>query len=74
VDVDLVSVPKCLDEVESFSCDPAFGESPRLTLRGKKGKCEGVVEIYFEPFEGDEPQTVLDVNRGAWGKKRAADE
>jgi hypothetical protein len=74
VDVDLLALPKCLDEVESLSYDPAFGESPRLTLTGKKGKYEVTVEVYFEPFEDDEPQTVFDVNRGAWGVKRAAEE
>jgi hypothetical protein len=74
VDVDLLGVPKCFDEVESFSYDPDYGERPRLTLTGKKGKHEVVVEIYFEPFEDDEPQTVFDVNRGVWGAKRATDD
>jgi hypothetical protein len=71
VDADLLALPKCLDEVESFSYDPDFGDSTCLTLVGKKGKHEVVVEIYFEPFEGAEPQTVFDVNSGAWGDKRA---
>src|SRR6202022_1540941 len=55
MDVDLIALPRCLDEVESFAYDPDYGEEPHLTLMGKKGKREVVVEIYFEPFEEDEP-------------------
>jgi len=60
MDVDLLALPKCLDEVESFSYDPDYGGEAHLTLIGKKGKREVVVEVYFEPFEDDEPSTVLD--------------
>ena len=28
VDVDLLALPKCLDEVESFDYDPDYGEGP----------------------------------------------
>lgn len=71
VDVDLLALPQCLDEVESFSYDPDYGNEPRLTLVGKKGKREVVVEVFVEPFEDDEPQTIFDVNFGAWREKRA---
>src|ERR1700732_2454229 len=64
VDVDLLALPKCLDEVESFDYDPDYGDEPHLTLVGKKGKREVVIEIYFEPFEDDEPETIFDVNLG----------
>jgi hypothetical protein len=37
---------------------------------GKKGKREVVIEIYFEPFEDDEADTVFDVNVGSWLEKR----
>src|ERR1700739_4074318 len=37
VDVDLLALPKCLEEVESFDYDPDYGEDPHLTLAGKKG-------------------------------------
>jgi hypothetical protein len=74
IDVDLLALPKCLDDVETFSYDPDYGERPRLTLVGEKGKQEVVVEIYFEPFEGDEPQTVFDVNFGGWREKGAEEE
>src|SRR5262249_59891361 len=47
VDVDLVALPSCLDAVESFCYDPDYGENPHLTLAGKKGKREVVIEIYF---------------------------
>jgi len=70
VDVDLLALPKCLEEVESFSYDPDYGQRPHLILEGKKGKREVVVEIYFEPFEDDEPNTIFDVNFGSWREKR----
>jgi|SRR6516225_5963882 hypothetical protein len=70
VDADLLVLPRCLDEVESFACDPDYGEDPHLTLMGKKGKHDVVVEIYLRPFEGDEPATVFDVNFGAWREKQ----
>ena len=59
VDVDLLVLPLCLDEVESFVYDPDDGENPHLTLVGKKGKRAVVVEVYFEPFADDEPTTSL---------------
>lgn len=71
VDVDLLALPKCLDEVESFDYDPDYGNRPHLTLSGKKSKREVVVEVYFEPFEGDEAVTVFDVNNGCWREKQA---
>jgi hypothetical protein len=43
---------------------------PHLTLTGKKGKREVVVEIYFEPFDDDEAETIFDVNIGGWRDKR----
>jgi hypothetical protein len=70
VDVDLLALPACLDEVETFAYDPDYGNEPRLTLMGKKGKHEIVVEIYFEPFDDDEAQTVFDANFGRWREKR----
>jgi hypothetical protein len=69
VDVDLLALPKCLEEVKSFSYDPDYGKQPHLILEGKKGKREVVVEIYFEPFEDDEPNTIFDVNFGGWREK-----
>jgi hypothetical protein len=74
VDADLLALPKCLDEVESFAYDPDYGERPRLTLVGTKGKHEVVVEVYFEPFDDDEPQTVFDVNLGGWREKGTEEE
>jgi hypothetical protein len=70
VDVDLLELPQCLDEVESFTYDPDYGDAPHLLLVGRKGKREVVVEIYFEPFENDEPSTIFDVNLGGWRKKQ----
>ena len=70
VDADLLALPKCLDEVESFDYDPDYGEEPHLTLAGTKGEREVVVEIYFAPFEDDEPSTVFDVNVGGWRDKQ----
>ncbi len=70
VDVDLLSLPQCLDEVESFSYDPDDGRQPHLTLTGKKRKREVVIEIYFEPFDEDEAATIFDVNIGGWRDKR----
>ena len=74
VDVDLLALPACLDEVEAFAYDPDYGEEPRLTLIGTKGKHEVVVEIYFEPFGDDEAQTVFDANFGGWREKRTGAE
>lgn len=74
VDVDLLALPQCLDEVESFAYDPDYGEEPHLTLSGKKGRREIVVQVYFMPFEDAEPATVFDVNRGTWREKRADEE
>jgi hypothetical protein len=71
VDVDLLALPKCLDEVESFAYDPDYGKEPHLTLIGKKGGRETVVHIYFAPFEDAEPDTVFDVNVGGWRDRRA---
>src|SRR5438876_8367336 len=71
VDVDLLALPKCLEEVESFTYDPDYGERPHLTLVGKKGKREIVVEVYFEPFEDAGPESVFDVNDGSWREKRS---
>jgi hypothetical protein len=70
VDVDLLALPKCLDEVESFAYDPDYGEEPRLTLAGTKGGREVVVEVYFEPFDDDKPTTVFDANFGGWRDKQ----
>ena len=67
-------MPQCLDEIESFAYDPDYGEEPRLTLAGKKGRREIVVQIYFAPFEDAEPDTVFDVNRGGWREKQADEE
>jgi hypothetical protein len=74
VDVDLLALPQCLDEVESYAYDPDYGKEPHLTLEGKKGQRELVVEIYFEPFEDAEPDTVFDVNFGGWRNKRTEEE
>ena len=70
VDVDLLALPRCLDGVESFSYDPDDGREPHLTLTGKKGKKEVVIEVYFEPFDEDEAETIFDVNIGGWRDKR----
>ena len=71
VDVDLLALPQCLDEVESFAYDPDYGEEPRLTLAGKKGRRDITVQVYFAPFADAEPDPVFDVNRGSWREKRA---
>lgn len=71
VDADLLALPKCLDVVESFSYDPDYGREPHLTLTGKKGKREVVVEVYFEPFEDEEADTIFDVNFGGWRNKQS---
>src|SRR6516225_9758749 len=70
VDVDLLALPQCLEEVESFAYNPDYGERPHLTLVGKKGKREIVVEVFFEPFEDAEPESVFDVNAGSWRERR----
>jgi hypothetical protein len=69
VDVDLMELPKCLDVIESFTYDGDYGDMPRLTLEGKKGKRPLVVEVYFEPFDDEEPTTIFDVNFGGWREK-----
>ena len=71
VDVDLLALPTCLDEVESFVYDPDDGRDPHLTLTGKKRNREIVVEIYFAPFEDDEASTIFDVNACRRREKRA---
>jgi hypothetical protein len=73
VDVDLLALPECLDEVESFVYDPDYDQNPHLILVGKRGKREVVVEIYFQPFADDEPETVFDVNFGSWRDKHKED-
>jgi hypothetical protein len=70
VDVDLLALPKCLDEVESFTYDTGYGNEPHMTLEGKKEEREIVVEVYLTPFEDDEPGTVFDVNFGGWREKK----
>jgi hypothetical protein len=67
----LLALPRFLDEVESFAYDPDYGADPHLTLTGKKGKRDVVVEVYFEPFEDDQPHSVLDVNAGSWRHKQS---
>ncbi|CAN5171858.1 hypothetical protein BH10PLA2_BH10PLA2_28750 [soil metagenome] len=74
VDVDLLALPGCLDEVESFAYDSDFGNDAHLTLLGKKGKRDVVVKIYFEPFGEDEPSTVFDANACTWREKKAKGE
>jgi hypothetical protein len=74
VDVDLLALPDCLDEVESFSYDPAYGERPHVSLIGSKKEHEVVVEVFFEPFEDDEPQTFFDVRSGSWRDARTEKE
>jgi hypothetical protein len=74
VDVDLLALPMCLDEVEWFNYDPDYGNTPHLSLGGKYRKQEVVVQVFFEPFEGDAPQTIFDVNRGGWRDKGAEGE
>ena len=69
VDVDLLALPQCLDAVESFSYESDYGREPHLTLAGKKGKREVVVEVYFEPFEDEEASTIFHVNLGGWRQK-----
>src|SRR5262249_31035091 len=46
VDVDLLALPRCLDAVASFRYDPDYGENPHLTLEGKKGQRDVVIEVY----------------------------
>jgi hypothetical protein len=70
MDIDLLALPTCLDRVESFVYEPDYGKEPRLTLIGTKGKREIVVEIFFLPFDDAEPETIFDVNRGAWRARR----
>jgi hypothetical protein len=74
VDVDLTELPKCLDVIESFTYDGDYGDMPRLTLEGKKGKRAMVVEVYFEPFDEEEPATIFDVNSGGWREKRLGED
>lgn len=74
VDVDLLALPKCLDEIESFSYDPDYGNDSHLLLVGNKGKREVVVQIYFEPFEDDDPQTIFDANQGSSRQKEPDEE
>jgi len=69
VDVDLLALQACLDGVESFSFDPDYGQRPHLTLEGKKGKREVLVEIYFEPFDDDEANTDLLTTRLVFGRR-----
>ena len=71
VDVDLLALLTCLDEVESFSYDPDDGRDPHLILTGTKHNREIVVEIYFAPFADDEANTLFDVNAGRWREKPA---
>jgi hypothetical protein len=68
MDVDLMALPNCLDEVQSFTHDPDYGREPHLALIGRKGRRDVVVEIYLQPLPDDEPTTVLDVNCGTWGE------
>ena len=49
------------------------GEEPRLTLAGKKGRREIIVQVYFAPFADAEPEMVFDVNRGGWREKRVGE-
>jgi hypothetical protein len=74
VDVDLLALPTCLDEVEAFTYDPDYGRDPHLTLTGKKHNREIVVEIYFAPFADEEASTIFDVNAGHWREKPADEE
>jgi hypothetical protein len=69
VDADLLALPACLDDVESFTYDPDYGENPHLTLVGKKAAREVVVEVYLAPFDDDEPSTVFDANSVSWRDK-----
>ena len=69
VDADLRALPACLDEVESFTYDPDYGEHPHLTLVGKKAARDVVVEVYVAPFHDDALATVFDVNSGSWRDK-----
>jgi hypothetical protein len=70
LDVDLLALPNCLDDVASFRYDPDEGQNPHLLLEGTKGQREVVVEIYFEPFADEAPQTIFDVNVGGFRQKR----
>jgi hypothetical protein len=70
VDVDLLALPQCLEEVESFTYDSDFGAEPRLLLVGKKRQHAVVIEVYFAPFADDQPRTVFDVHRGGWRDRR----
>ena len=70
VDVDLLALQSCLDAVESFAYDPDFGNEAHLTLIGRKGKHDVVIEIFVEPFRDDDPETIFDVNSGAWRTRR----
>jgi hypothetical protein len=58
---------------KSRDCDLAIGGFlrvfPHLSLAGKRSEQEVVVQIFFEPFEDDDPQTIFDVNRGGWRDK-----
>jgi hypothetical protein len=51
-----------------------LGNQAHLTLIGKKGKHDLVVEIYFEPFADNEPSTIFDANAGSWRAKKAGGE
>jgi hypothetical protein len=69
VDVNLLALAACLDDVESFTYDPNGGDNPHLTLVGKRAGRDVVVEVYLVPFDDDGPSTVFDVNTGSWRDK-----
>jgi hypothetical protein len=68
-DADLLALPACLDEVESFTYDPDYGERPHLTLVGKRAARDVEVEVYLAPFDDHEPAMGFDVNSGTWRDK-----
>lgn len=69
VDIDLLALPRCVDDVESFSFDPGMPhleEGPHVQLVGTKQECHVVVQIYLYPFRDDSTGWVFDANQGQW--------
>jgi hypothetical protein len=73
IDVDLLTLPACLDFVGAFSYDPGtphLQQGPNIRLVGDKEGQRIAIQINLFPFGDTEASWVFDTNQGEWREPR----
>ena len=73
IDIDLLTLPACLDFVGAFSYDPGtphLAQGPNIRLVGDKEGQRIAIQINLFPFADADASWVFDSNRGEWRAPR----